>query len=256
MSEENLNRDGEGFSGDEKNKEFLGLPENYFESFSSRLFKKIEAEDELKDYPVLSSVGKNNPFAVPQDYFEVREELTHYRTLLELKAARFTVPENYFAELNGRILNAVEVAEEIKGYETLSGISKQNVFAIPEKYFELLTINTKEAKVVSIFDSIKKPFNLAIAAAVALIVSLGILFYDQNTKVSADADCNTLACLSKKEILNSNYMQAVSEENIIEMIDVRALSDSLSLKKNGKTEKVEADEISDEVDVTTITDEL
>ncbi len=256
MSKEDINKDGEGFLGDEKNKEFLGLPENYFESFSSRLFKKIEAEDELKDYPLLSSIGKTNPFAVPQDYFELREELF----LLGFKDLNFVVPANYFNELSVRILNRIELEEEVKAYSTLSSISKQNVFETPENYFEELTIRiesqTKEVKVVSIFARVKTTYKIAMAAAVALIISLSILFYNQNTGVQQNNECTTLACLSKKEILNSLYMQSISEENIIEMIDVKALSDSLSLKKNGKSEKIDADEISEEVDVNTITDEL
>ncbi len=261
MSKEDINKDGEGFSGDEKNNEFLGLPENYFESFSSRLFKKIEAEDELKDYPLLSSIGKNNPFAVPSSYFELREELLVYPTLRNLRTLSFTVPANYFNEVTARILNKVEVLEETKVYETLSSIGKENVFATPDKYFERLDIRfnneVKEAKVVSIFTGVKTTYKVAMAAAVALIVTLSILFYNQNSEVlPANGDCNTMACLSKKEILNSNYMQSVSEENIIEMIDVKTLSDSLSLKKNGKTQKIDADEVSEEVDVNTITDEL
>ncbi len=267
MSKEDINKDEEGFShrdsfgaGDEKSKEFLGVPENYFESFNSRLFKKIEAEDELKDYPLLSSIGKTNPFAVPQDYFELREELLQYPSLMEFKAANFIVPVNYFSELPARILNRVEVEEEASIYPTLSSIGKQNAFTIPVKYFEELATRiesqTKEAKVFKLFANVKTSYKLAMAAAVTLIVSLSILFYNQDTGVQPNNECTTLACLSKKEILNSNYIQTISEENIIEMIDVKALSDSLSLKKNGKTEIIDASEVSEEIDVNTITDEL
>lgn len=260
MSEEDKNKDGQEFFGDEKNKGFLGVPENYFESFSSRLFKKIEAEDELKEYPLLSSVGRNNPFAIPADYFELREELLQYPFLRELKVMNFTVPENYFEGVTGRIMHAVEVSEELKEFAVLSSLEKQDVFAVPEKYFEELEIRTekKEAKIISLFARTRTTYKAAMAAAVALIISLGILLYNKNTgdTVQPTGDCNTIACLSKKEILNSNYMQSVSEENIIEMIDVQALSDSLSLKKNGKTQKIDAEEISEEVDVNTITEEL
>jgi hypothetical protein len=259
MSKEEINRDGEEFFGDEKGKDAFGMPENYFESFSSRLFKKIEADDELKDYPLLSSIGKVNPFAVPQDYFEVREELLQYPSLRDVKAVKFSVPANYFEELTARVLNKVELTEEIEMYKTLSSIEKQNAFVTPEKYFVQFSVRTeeREAKVISIFASVKTSYKIAMAAAVALIVSLGILFYNQDVpSVQNDTDCHTLACLSKKEILNSNYIQNLSEENIIEMIDIKALSDSLSLKKNGKIQKIDADEVSEEVDVNTITDEL
>ncbi|MGZ3863219.1 MAG: hypothetical protein ACXVPN_12430 [Bacteroidia bacterium] len=262
MSKEDLNKDGQGFSGDEKKNDSFGLPENYFESFSSRLFKKIEAEDELKDYPLLSSVGKINPFAIPAGYFELRDELNEHPSLQNLKAVNFTVPANYFETLTASILNKIEVVEEVKAYTTLASVDKQNSYAVPEKYFEKFSprIETREAKVISIFTRVKTTYKVAMAAAVALFVTLSVLYYDHkgtSTGQNIDADCHTLACLSKKEILNSNYLQTVSEENIIEMIDVKALSDSLSLKeKNGKIEKIGAEEISEEVDVNTLTEEL
>lgn len=262
MSKEDLNKDEQGFSGDEKKNNSFGLPENYFDSFSSRLFKKIEVEDELKDYPLLSSVGKVNPFEVPADYFELREELMEYPSLRNLKAASFTVPANYFETLPATILNKIEVAEEIMGYTILASFDKQNAFVVPEEYFAEFSPrveNESEAKVISIFTRIKTTYKVAMAAAVALFVTLSVLYYNNNTATAlpVDSDCHTLACVSKKEILNSNYLQTVSEENIIEMIDVKALSDSLSLKeKSGKVEKIDADELSDEVDVNTLTEEM
>src|ERR1700757_4843510 len=112
MSKEDIYKDEDGFSGDEKGKDAFGVPENYFDSFSSRLFKKIETEDELKDYPLLSSIGKVNPFVVPQDYFELREELLQYPSLRDLKGVRFVTPAGYFDEVSANVLNKIEVAEE------------------------------------------------------------------------------------------------------------------------------------------------
>jgi cell division protein FtsL len=259
MSKEDIYKDGDEFSGDEKGKDAFGVPENYFGSFGSRLFKKIEAEDELKDCPLLASIGKANPFAVPKDYFELREEVLQYPFLRDLKAVRFETPVGYFDEVTASVLNKIEVSEETKIYTALASIEKQNVFAVPVNYFEEFAARienkTKEARVISIFARVKTTYKVAMAAAVALIVTLSIL-YNQTTQIQNDNECHTLACISKKEILNSNYIQSVSEENIIEMIDIKTLSDSLSLKKNGKTQKIDADEVSEEVDVNTITDEL
>lgn len=261
MSNEDLNKDKQGFSGDENKSNSFGLPENYFDSFSSRLFKKIEADDELKDYPLLSSVGKVNPFTIPADYFELREELMEYTSLRNLKATNFTIPANYFETLPAIIFNKIEIAQELKEYKAIAFIEKQNAFVVPEKYFEEFNprIEKEEAKVVSIFMRVKTTYKVAVAAAVALFITLSVLYYNNNTGTGlpVDTDCHTLACISKKEILNSNYLQTVSEENIIEMIDVKALSDSLSLKeKNGKVEKVDAKDVSEEVDMNTLTEEL
>ena len=215
MSKEDIYKDEDGFSGDEKGKDAFGVPENYFDSFSSRLFKKIEAEDELKDYPLLASVGRVNPFVVPQDYFELREELLQYPSLRDLKSVRFVTPGDYFDEVTANVLNKIEVAEETKIYKALSSIEKQNVFAVPEKYFEEFAARieneTKGAKVISIFARVRTTYKVAMAAAVALIVTLSILYNNQTTQVQNDNECHTLACISKKEILNSNYIQSVSE---------------------------------------------
>ncbi len=260
MSKEDINKDGEGFFGDEKSKDAFGTPENYFESFSARLFSKIKAEDELKDYPLLSAVGKTNPFAVPADYFELREELVEYTMLRDLRQNNFVLPHGYFENLPSAVVSRIELVEETKVYAALTAIGKENAFVVPEKYFEEFAGEIKElvspAKVISLYDRVLKNYKFAAAAAVMLLVTLSIVLLNQTTTIVPNTDCGTVACLSKKEIINSGIIQNMSEENIIEMIDINALSDSLSLKKNGKSQNVSVDEVSDNIDVTTLTEEL
>lgn len=55
--------------GDKKNSGF-GMPDGYFESFDARLMKKIEMQEELSEFPTLSSIKKENPFFVDASYFE------------------------------------------------------------------------------------------------------------------------------------------------------------------------------------------
>lgn len=55
--------------GDKKNSGF-GMPDGYFESFDARLMKKIEMQEELSEFPTLSSIQKENPFFVNPSYFE------------------------------------------------------------------------------------------------------------------------------------------------------------------------------------------
>jgi hypothetical protein len=259
MSEKDNNKDEQSFSGDEKNEGFLGTPENYFESFSARLFSKIKASDELKDYPVLSGLEKYNPFVVPAGYFEAKEELLQYPVLRELKQKNFVVPADYFENLPVAVANKIALQEELGAYETLAGVNKENVFALPEKYFADFAGNVKEvvnpAKVITLFSARVRKYSFAAAAALALIVTLVLLFKNEGA-VQPQNECSTLACLSKKEIISSGVMQNISEESIIEMIDVEALSDSLSLKTNGKVEQVGVEEVSDNIDVNTLTEEL
>ncbi|HXB40203.1 MAG TPA: hypothetical protein VNZ49_06645 [Bacteroidia bacterium] len=260
MSKEDINKDENGFFGDEKNKDAFGTPENYFESFSSKLFSKIKANEELKDYPLLAAIEKNNPFALPAGYFELREELLQYTLLRDLRQNNFTLPANYFEKLPEAVFNKIEIGKEINVYEMLASVNRENVFTLPEKYFEEFAGGIKKvvnpAKVVPLYSRILKSYKFAAAAAVLLIVTISVVLLNQTATVQPNNECTTMACLSKKEIINSNYLQNVSEENIIEMIDVKSLSDSLSLKKNGKTEKVDMDEVSENVDVNTITEEL
>lgn len=55
--------------GDKKNNGF-GMPDGYFDSFDARLMKKIEMQEELSEFPTLSSIKKENPFFVDASYFE------------------------------------------------------------------------------------------------------------------------------------------------------------------------------------------
>jgi hypothetical protein len=261
MSKEDKNKDGSGFSGDENNESNFGTPGNYFDSFSSRLFSKIKANDELKDYPLLAGVEKKNPFAVPADYFEVKEELLEFAALRELQRKNFVVPADYFEKLSSTVMNKIAVAEEVKGCLALAAVEKENAFVIPSNYFEEFAADVKEmvapAKVVPLYGRVLKQYKFAVAAAVLLLLTFTVILLNQKTEIRSASECNTFACLSKKEIVNSGVLQNMSEESLIEMIDVNALSDSLSIKnKSGKTEKLDVEDVSDNIDVNTLTEEL
>jgi hypothetical protein len=258
MSKKDINKDEQSFTGDEKNEGFLGTPDNYFESFSSRLFSKIKANDELNDYPLLASLAKQNPFAVPAGYFDAKEELLQYPLLSQAKQKGFVTPAAYFEALPAAIARKIALAEEVQQYETLSAVSKAPVFAIPANYFEDLAQELKEvvspAKLVPLYARVIKQYKFAVAAAVLLIITLSIVL--NQDKPVQPAGCSSIACLSKKDIISSGVLQNLSEESIIEMIDVSALTDSLTLKKDGVKEKISSDEVSGEIDINTLTEEL
>jgi hypothetical protein len=239
---------------DQEHRNSMGLPPDYFTSFSSRLFKKMEAEAELKNYPLLSSLARKNVFAVPSHYFEIREEQWGYPVLSYYKALCFHVPANYFEDSISAIQNKMDIAEEIGGYDLIAGLKRRDVFITPDSYFEKFSIIRPDSeRVARLFPQIGTGYRIAIAASVALIIVAGAwVFWPANIK----NDCTTLACLSQKEIISSVYVQSVSEENIIEMIDERALEDSLSLKKKGSIQRIKAEEVSEEIDLYTLTEEL
>lgn len=267
MSKEDLNKDEQGFlggdsfgAGDEKNEGFLGTPDDYFESFSSRLFSKIKANDELKDFPMLLALEKSNPFAVPAGYFDAKEELLQYPLLNQLKQKNFATPAAYFETLPAAVANKIALSEELQSYKALSAAGKESVFATPDNYFEEFRQSLKEAvnpvKVVPLYARVVKQYKFAVAAAVLLIITLSIVLLNQDKPVAPANECTSIACLSKKEIISSGVLQNLSEESIIEMIDVSALTDSLTIRKDGAQEKISSDEVSGEIDINTLTEEL
>lgn len=254
MSDKNLNNEEKG------KKEGMGMPENYFDSFSSRLFSKIKANEELKDFPLLSGMEKVNPFVEPAGYFEAKEELLQFPLLRDLKQKNFIAPANYFETLPARVTNKIAVEEETKVYETLASVNKENVFTVPEKYFDEFAGNVKQvispAKIVPLYGRILKKYSFAVAAAVLLLLTFTIILINQKTEVQPTNECNTLACLSKSDILNSGVLQNVSEESLIEMIGEEALNDSVLISKGKIKEMISTEEVLNEIDVNTLTEEL
>lgn len=250
MSEDNLKIDDLNFSDKEDS---FSLPENYFNSFSAKLFKKMVADNELNDYPLLTSLQKENPFAVPTDYFDLKEDLLSHLLLIENKTTSFTTPALYFDTLTERIIDSISIGEESEAHPLLYSHKKEIVFGTPVNYFEEFKIETK-TNVIPLYQRFKLSYK--IAAAITLLISLSILFYINQTKTVIVNDCNTFACLDKKDILNSGYVLRISDDNIIDLIDEKQLSDSLFLKKDGKKQKVDMTDISDNIDINTLTDNL
>ena len=99
---------------------------------------KSESENRewLNDYMSLKQVNPNNPFTVPEGYFDSLEgQIMSYVKLEELKKntpeeSGFALPENYFDELTSNIQSRINI-ESFSDKETES-------FAVPEGYFENL----------------------------------------------------------------------------------------------------------------------
>lgn len=91
----------------------------------------------LNDYMSLKQVNPNNPFTVPDGYFdELEQQIVSYVKLDELSSSPsngFAVPENYFDELSNNI-NARIAIEEAADKEAAG-------FIVPEGYFDELSQN-------------------------------------------------------------------------------------------------------------------
>jgi hypothetical protein len=94
----------------------------------------------LNDYMSLKQVNPNNPFTVPEGYFdELEQQIMSYVKLDDLKKSApeqgFTVPENYFEDLSSTTKARIGIEE---------ALDKENAgFAVPENYFEDLSSTIK-----------------------------------------------------------------------------------------------------------------
>lgn len=123
----------------------------------------------LNDYMSLKQVNPNNPFTVPDGYFdELEQQIVSYIKLDELKSGSpsngFAVPENYFDELSNNINARIAIEEaadkEVTGFTVPGGyfdeLSQQiqsrinvgealdkseDAFTVPQGYFDELSRN-------------------------------------------------------------------------------------------------------------------
>ncbi len=96
------------------------VPENYFDTLCSDLVQNIHSLQHSD--PVLLSI-KDNPYAVPQHYFEQfpAQVLAHVKENSgSLKASPFTVPQAYFNNLPAQMLDAAKASEHKKKTTILS----------------------------------------------------------------------------------------------------------------------------------------
>ncbi len=175
----------------------------------------------------LKQVNPNNPFTVPEGYFDSLNERVLANVKMEelkngLPDAGFTVPENYFEELSGNILARISIEEaldkEATGFVVPDGYfdnlqqqiqsrifveeiltAQTEGFTVPENYFDNLTANildktTKEEKVQK-RGVVRKLFATAAfkyATAACLVIAVGgTIFLSQNTDSPQDAHNNS-----------------------------------------------------------------
>lgn len=260
------------FSFNDKGKNPFGMPSDYFNSFEDKLKKRLEAENELVEFPLLSSISKTNTFSLPENYFsqselalEHKTELADYKKLSSIPTAKFkTIDTEYEQTLLTSIKYRVEVIEELKPYFTLYAIDKTNPFTVNEDYFENIADNVKEkifstkTQQSSVFETIidfvfgKK---MAYAFGLALMCVLGILYFNKTTTISTN-DCKTLACLEKNEIVNHNLINNFDDEQLFDLVNIKTLNTQLN-NTTAKTDSTQKEEyILDNVNTDQLIEEL
>ena len=137
-------------SGTDKKNSFV-LPKGYFDSVSARIMNKIEQEQELAEFKTLAQ-NKQSKFTIPQNYFanltntlESKYEASVFPILNKVaKPTLKSLPADYFETLNKKVQDKMELENELKEFSTLSSIPKKNNFKVVPDYFESKTDSYEE----------------------------------------------------------------------------------------------------------------
>jgi hypothetical protein len=173
--------------------------------------------EELKDIaPTIVNLRNQNLYSVPLGYFDsLADSIVNYIKLIEIRGIHpYFVPENYFDNLADSIIHKIKLSSSHEIYEELSEIApllttvnKENVFSVPDNYFEKLTIPATArpiAKVISIGNNLRKWVTYAAAASVLFIVAttsyLYVTIHNHNGETLTIEQ--RLAGLQDQEIIN------------------------------------------------------
>lgn len=149
-----------------------------------------EIEEELKQISnLLAKLPKQQPFTLPNTYFDTLADTILNKIRGEelgfgAKENIYTTPNGYFSELPQKILFKIkeqktgsnEIFEELENVApTLNKISKNNIYYLPNNYFETLSITTSQQKTAKIvtFNKTKRWLNYAAAAVITGVVAVG-----------------------------------------------------------------------------------
>jgi len=184
--------------------------------------ENLENNDWKNEAPTLAEMGKRNPFAVPDGYFESVEEQVLSAVFLDSLKQKtnhnsFEVPQNYFEDLT----------EQIEMRISLSEMPKAQSFAVPENYFDTLQsrINNKiaaetpkkEAKIVPLWR--RNMVKYASAACFVLMASFGAYFYQNNPSVP-------VAKTATADLASDQLLYDIDENTIIEHLEAQNTNSS------------------------------
>ncbi len=178
-----------------------------------------EYKDWEKEFSFLATMPKNNPFSLPENYFEnSKEEMLSQSIILNYHKKTtegFVVPEKFFTNEFDAILRKVN---QIENPEKIGG------FSIPEGYFNDLSnvinsrIETEDSpkkKILKIWTS--DFLKYATAACFILITATALYFNNKdyefiNTQESAYFSDNDLYYIDEQTIID--HVDFLNESNI------------------------------------------
>ena len=193
----------------------MQVPDGYFDALPGLVMAKIKAvsssgTDESADIsPLLSSISKDMPYTVPQEYFQSLD-----------------------TRLASIIRDHQSAKEELESLSPLlGGLKKEVPFTVPEGYFESIQpkINHQPARIVSMAP--RKWLKYAVAAILIGIIATTVVLVRDSEKL--DPDTNSYSWVEKK-------MKKVSTdeiENFVELSD-EVLPQNEIVANNAKANEV------------------
>ena len=187
--------------------------------------------------------GIHLPYRVDDAYFECFSQ-----TMIEIvsslesnKQPNYKIPNNYFEGLADSILSRIKEEDNVNEFiETskLHSLSKENMYSLPQGYFENFNITLNESttikseitqggKVISM-NNYKKWMNIAVAASIlGVIIASAILF---STKSN-----NSDRYLSYKSVDVTGSVKKLSDDELVKYLntDVEAGSVDMTIIDDG-----------------------
>ncbi|RZK59486.1 MAG: hypothetical protein EOO91_05155 [Pedobacter sp.] len=171
--------------------------------------KREEHMEWEKEAPQLASLSRTTPFSVPDNYFNELQnrinESVFVDGLMQKENHGFTVPQNYFEDLGSQIESRIAVGQ-------IKSLVKNDGFKTPANYFETLQADilsktsgtTQKTKVVRLWGSDLMKY---VAAACLFLVIGSSFYFTQQSKVKQTASL---------ELANEQVLYDIDENTILE----------------------------------------
>ena len=187
----------------------------------------------MEEAPLLSAMNKTNPFNVPDDYFSSLGSIIQSRCLIEdarfNNVEEFTVPAGYFDSL-------IQQTESRVAEQTIRELAPTAGFSVPEEYFSNLQhrILASATGAFKPAQALIKPIRsnwLRYAAAACVTAALGSVLIFGNRENSFES---SLSSIPDQEIIN--YLQMHSDvgdtpmilENLGQNVNLTDISSDIS----------------------------
>jgi hypothetical protein len=206
----------------------------------------VENSEWKAEAPYLASLPRENPFLVPERYFDtLTENIANSVYVNELKevtpVSGFDVPDQYFSSLKNRILaqttqEVFGAAEPSGNEEVLSSLPPAAGFSVPEQYFQKLqskilaqTVEeapppAKESKIIRLWHS--GLLKYASAACFVLVAAFGFYLNKQTYVPEPTAT----------EIANEQMLYDIDEQDIIDHVEGNAVDEQKNNATNAELE--------------------